>query len=302
MSAKESGSNPKPDEQPKPAPAAKDSPEESPGEETPKSETPKPEETPKPAEKKTGMPEVETQDVDSPIQETPHTESAHQSPDKILVTSLKEQLEAAIAERDDLKNKWLRTEAELDNYRKRVQREMAEVYKYQVLPLTKELLPGMDNLGRAVAAAETSQNVEDVIKGVGMVAKQFDDILSKFGVVPIEAMGKAFDPNLHEALQQFPSADHPPMTILQEVERGYTLHDRVVRPSKVIISSLPPEPKPEPEPETESKPESESETESKPESEQEVEAEQESTASETPTPSEEPAKKPKSKSKPKPKS
>jgi molecular chaperone GrpE len=84
--------------------------------------------------------------------------------------------------------------------------------------------------------------VEDLLTGVSMVARQLEDILVRNSVQPIEALGQPFDPNLHEALGQMPSTDYPAMTVMQELERGYTLHDRVVRPSKVMISSGPPEP------------------------------------------------------------
>lgn len=156
------------------------------------------------------------------------------------IAFLKDQLEAALAERDESKNKWLRAEAELDNYRKRVQREAEELRKYQVLPLARELLPGLDNLGRALAAAETSKNMDDLLKGVSMVAKQLEDILSRHSIKPIEAQGQPFDPNLHEALGQVPS-ELPAMTVAQELEKGYILYDRVVRPTKVFISSGPPQ-------------------------------------------------------------
>ncbi len=175
------------------------------------------------------MPEPENQNKKPKAEGSPQAEPAN--------ASLMEQLEA---ERDELRNKWLRTEAELDNYRKRVQREAEELRKYQALPLARELLPGLDNLRRAIAAAETSKNIEDLLQGVSMVAKQFEDILDRHSVEAIESVGAPFDPNLHEALQQVPSADHPPMTVVQELEKGYTLHDRVVRPSKVIVSSGPP--------------------------------------------------------------
>ncbi len=160
---------------------------------------------------------------------------------KASLASLKEQLEAAAVERDENKNKWLRAEAELDNYRKRVHREAEELRKYQVLPLARELLPGLDNLGRALRAAETSKNIDDLLLGVNMVAKQLEDILSRHSVKPIDALGEPFDPNLHEALGQVPSPDYPPMTVAQELEKGYTLYDRVVRPTKVLVSSGPPE-------------------------------------------------------------
>lgn len=145
-------------------------------------------------------------------------------------------LDALIAERDDYKNKWARALADLDNYRRRVQKEMEEDRKYAAIPLLKAVLPGLDGLQLTLKAAETSKNADDLITGVSMVVKQFDAALATAGITAIEAVGQPFDPHQHEAISQRPAADHPPMTVLDEVERGYTLHDRVVRPSKVIVS------------------------------------------------------------------
>jgi len=167
---------------------------------------------------------------------------ADEPADAAPASSLKEQLEAAVAERDSNRDSWLRTQAELENYRKRVQREVDEFRQYQSLPLARDLLPALDNLRRAIQAAEQSQNVDELVAGVRMVAQQFDEALARNGVTPIESVGKPFDPNLHQALQQVPSAEHPPLTVLQEVERGYVLNDRVVRPSCVIVSQAPPPP------------------------------------------------------------
>lgn len=154
--------------------------------------------------------------------------------------SYKEQIEAAVAERDANRDNWLRAQAELENYRRRVQKEIEEVRQYQSLPLARDLLPALDNLHRAIQAGETSQNISELVEGVRMVAKQVDDSLAKHNIKPIDAAGKPFDPNLHQAIQQVSSAEHPPMTVLNEVERGYVLKDRVVRPSIVIVSQSPP--------------------------------------------------------------
>ena len=151
---------------------------------------------------------------------------------------LREQLEAARAERDANRDSWLRAQAELENYRRRIQKERDQDRLFQALPLARDLLPVVDNLRRAVAAAEQSQNIEELRQGVEMVLRQFEEALAKHSVSAIDAAaGQPFDPNLHEAVQQVPSAEHPPMTIVQELERGYKLHDRVVRPSMVIVSS-----------------------------------------------------------------
>ncbi|QDU38789.1 heat shock protein GrpE [Maioricimonas rarisocia] len=151
--------------------------------------------------------------------------------------SLEEQLQATRAERDENFNKFLRAQAELDNYRKRTQRDRDEERRFASLPVTRDLLPAMDNLQRAIDAAAQTQNVDELTSGVQMVLRQIEEVLSRFGVTPITAVGEPFDPNLHEAVQQIPTSDHPPMTVIQELERGYTLHDRVVRPSKVIVSA-----------------------------------------------------------------
>lgn len=148
-------------------------------------------------------------------------------------------LEAVTAERDELRDLLLRTRAEMENIRKRMNRERDEERRYAVLPIVRELLPAIDNLHRALAAADREKNMDALLQGMQMVSRQVDEILSRHDVKAIPAVGQPFDPNLHEALQQVPSADHPPMTVIQEYERGFQLHDRVIRPSKVIVSSAP---------------------------------------------------------------
>lgn len=150
--------------------------------------------------------------------------------------TLPEQLQSALAERDQFKEKWTRALADLDNYRRRVQREMEEDRKYAALPLLKSLLPAFDGLDRTILAASQSKNADELIIGVQLTIKQLETALNGFGAKTITALGQPFDPNLHEAISQMPSAEHPPMTVLHDVERGYMLHDRIVRPSKVIVS------------------------------------------------------------------
>jgi len=144
---------------------------------------------------------------------------------------------AAQAERDEYKDKWARARADLENYRKRIQREMEEDRKFAAVPLLQAILPGLDNLHRAIKAASASNSAAELATGVEMVAKQFDVALANVGVKPIASVGQPFDPHLHEAISHRPDAEHPPMTVVEEVERGYTLHERVVRPAKVVVSS-----------------------------------------------------------------
>jgi molecular chaperone GrpE len=162
--------------------------------------------------------------------------------DPAASSSLLDQLEAAHAERDANYDLYLRAQAELQNYRRRAQKEAEEQRQYQALPVARDLLPALDNLHRALAAAETSGSVKDLVNGVKLVAKQIEAALGRHDVVPIESAGKPFDPNLHQAIQQVQTDEHPPMTVVQEVERGFTLKDRVVRPATVIVSAPPASP------------------------------------------------------------
>lgn len=183
-----------------------------------------------------------TQD-NAPAEGTTSPDASASASDKepVANASLRDQLEAARAERDANYNLYLRSQAELQNYRKRVQKEADEMRLYQALPLARDLLPALDNLHRALAAAETSKNVDKLLEGVRLVAKQIEAALSRHQIVAIEAAGKPFDPNFHQAVQQMPTSDHPPMTVMHEVERGFTLQDRVVRPATVIVAQAPKE-------------------------------------------------------------
>ena len=176
-------------------------------------------------------------------QQESHTETDQVPVDSDVesASSLEEQLKAAVLERDAHYNSWMHAQADLENYRKRAQKDAEEIRRYHSMSLMRDLLPGIDNLQRAISAAENSSNIEELLQGVRMVAEQFEAILSSSNLKPIEAAGQPFDPNKHEAVQQIPSEEHAPMVVIEELERGFTLHDRVVRPSKVIVSSGPSE-------------------------------------------------------------
>ena len=142
---------------------------------------------------------------------------------------------------DTLQDQLLRGQAELENFRRRSHREADEARKYQSLPFVRDLLPAMDNLDRAIQAAEQTGDVGNLLEGIRMVSQQLADTLKGHAAQAIAAEGEAFDPNLHAALSQIPTSEHPPMTVIQVVESGYVMHDRVVRPAKVIVSCAPPE-------------------------------------------------------------
>lgn len=156
------------------------------------------------------------------------------------------ELEAQLAAaREETSKNWdlyLRSQAELENYRKRVQRDRQDLLKFGNENILRELLPVIDNLDRAVAHAREAgdQDQQGLLEGVEMTLGQFHKVLDKFHVTPINALGEPFDPARHEAMGQFQTSDYPPNTVAQELQKGYLLHDRLLRPAMVMIASAPP--------------------------------------------------------------
>jgi molecular chaperone GrpE len=141
-------------------------------------------------------------------------------------------------ERDELKEQVLRARAEFANYQKRAKQQADSDRVYAVGSLARDLLDPLDNLERAIEALRASAAV-GVTAGLDMVQRQLMEILAKHGVEPIPALEQPFDPNLHDAVMQQPSREHPEGTVVSELSKGYTIRDRVLRPSKVAVSAKP---------------------------------------------------------------
>lgn len=138
-----------------------------------------------------------------------------------------------------LEEEKLRLQAELQNVVKRAQREKQEALKYAESEFAKELLVILDDFERTQESAKTAENVQAVADGVRIVYEHFLKVLRSRGVEPVEAAGRPFDPDRHEAMLQQPSAEHPAGTVIQELQRGYIMYERVLRPARVIVSSGP---------------------------------------------------------------
>lgn len=134
----------------------------------------------------------------------------------------------------------LRTQAELENFRKRSRREIVEERRYATLPLLRDVLPVVDNLRRAIESVADSNSFEGLLEGVKLVATQLDTVLTQHDCQLIDALEAEFDPNFHEAISQIPSQDCPAGKVVHVSQVGYRLHDRVIRPSQVVISTGPP--------------------------------------------------------------
>ena len=133
-------------------------------------------------------------------------------------------------------DRFLRQVAELDNVKKRNAREREEISRFANEALIKDLLPVVDNLERAVAHASGGGNGKPIVEGVEMVLKGLLDVLAKHGVTQISAVGQPFDPFKHEAMAQVESEGHEPNSVVEELHKGYTLHDRLLRPALVSVA------------------------------------------------------------------
>lgn len=150
-----------------------------------------------------------------------------------------ESLDQLREQAEEAEQRALRAHAELENYRKRTQRTLEDERKYAALPLIRDLLPVLDNLSRAVSAADDEASNEGIVQGVQMVVSQLEALLGQYGCERIEAIGQPFDPNLHEAVGQQPHEATPANHISLEIQTGYRMHDRVVRAAQVYVSTGP---------------------------------------------------------------
>lgn len=139
-----------------------------------------------------------------------------------------------------LKDFLLRRAAEFENYKRRVEQESSGIIRMANEGLVLAILPIVDDLERSLKMGRDSQEFAAFYRGVELIAQKLAKILESQGVRTFETAGKPFDVHYHDALMQVPSADFPPSTILEEVERGYTMYDKVIRHAKVVVTTTPP--------------------------------------------------------------
>ncbi len=187
----------------------------------------------------------------------PNTENDEQPSAEADVEAIAQEIRSACAEGEttdsdgfvdleaDLateKDRALRLQAEMENLRSRTAREVLNERRYAPLPLIRDLLPAIDSMNRAIeAASPQNEEAARMLEGFELVRKQMVGILKQHQCTEIEALGEPFDPEVHEAILQQPSDETPTGHVMQVTEAGYQLHDRVVRPAKVIVSSGPAE-------------------------------------------------------------
>lgn len=168
--------------------------------------------------------------IDSLEEDSPATDGS---------SSVQEDLASKAEECKALNNKYLRLAAEFENYKRLSQRDQREQIRFGNEQLLKELLPVVDNMERAIKAARTNAGDSALVQGVELTLKQLSGILAKFGVQAVETTGQDFDPSAHQAVSYGPSNDVPANKVLDEFQKGYRLHDRILRAAMVSVSSGP---------------------------------------------------------------
>ena len=163
--------------------------------------------------------------------------------ENVPATTVEGQLQAVTAERDqlaaekaDLYDRLLRKQAEFENFRRRSDRDRSEFLQFAVMDLIRELLPVVDDFGRAL---KTDTTDESYAKGIELIYQRLYDILKRMGLEPIEAVGQKFDPNIHQAVDRVETEDVEDQTILEEYQRGYNFKGKLLRPVMVKVAVKP---------------------------------------------------------------
>lgn len=152
-------------------------------------------------------------------------------------TNIEDQLEQLRQQADEHYQRYLRTQADFDNFRRRSRLEKEDFAKYASMKLLEQLLPIVDNFERALSSTKDNKDFDALAKGVDMIFRQLEQVLEQEGVKKIEAAGQPFNPDFHQAIMQVDSEEHEEGTVVEEIQKGYLLKDKVLRPAMVKVST-----------------------------------------------------------------
>ena len=183
----------------------------------------------------------QVEEVENKADEEKAVEEASEETDnkeeKVEKTEKTEEVNPLQEKYDALNNQYMRLAADFDNYRKRQEQEKEALLKYGAENTLKKMIEVLDNFERGIKAIETVEDCEKVKECYRLAYKNFTDVLTKAGLESIKAEGETFDPNFHEAVMQTPSSEHPEHTIIAELQKGYKLGDKVLRPTLVNVAT-----------------------------------------------------------------
>ncbi|MBI1804121.1 MAG: nucleotide exchange factor GrpE [Ignavibacteriae bacterium] len=187
------------------------------------------------------MADDNTTQMDSPDSPNAHQDVPLQIPELTEMDMLGQKITELENSISQYKDQLLRKAAEFENYKKRVENDYSSLVKFSNEDLILKLIPVIDDFERSLKARSTAGELkgeeESFMRGVELIYSKFKRILESQGVKTFESVGKPFDPNYHDALMQVPRADVPPHTVVDEIEKGYMIHDKVIRHARVIVSA-----------------------------------------------------------------
>ena len=185
------------------------------------------------------MTKIKVMEETTPINQSEAAEEATAGGEKEKKSDLATRLKEKEKEAQENYDRYLRLSAELENFKKRMEKEKGETYKFANENLLKDLLPVLDNLERALEHGRDSENPKALLEGVELTYKSFWAVLEKYGISRVEALGEAFDPQHHEAVMVQEDAQRPAGEVISQLQIGYRLHNRLVRPAMVVVSKKP---------------------------------------------------------------
>jgi len=176
-------------------------------------------------------------EFEAPVEESGREESVEQDAMAADIEQLRQEIETLQKTVEETQSGYLRVLADFDNFRKRQRDETSRLTDLAREQLILKLLPIMDNFDRTIQAAEAEHSYESLVEGVTLTLKQVRDMLEREGLEPIEATGQEFNPEFHEALMRVETNDYPENTVIDELEKGYTLNGKVIRPARVRVAA-----------------------------------------------------------------
>lgn len=162
--------------------------------------------------------------------------SVQETGSEAAADDLSKELENLRKQAEENQERYLRAQADFDNFRRRTRQEKEEFAKYASAKLVEQLLPVLDNFERALSSGKDTKDFDSLLKGIEMTFRQLDQILDQEGLKRLETVGQPFNPEFHQAIQQVESDEHEEGTVVEEVQQGYVFKDKVLRPSMVKVS------------------------------------------------------------------
>ena len=181
-------------------------------------------------------PQEQTEDNAKQDEESPDKEMKEIPLEEMKKTQLLDKIKQVQESSEENYDLYVRSQAEMDNMKKRFQKEKQDLIKFSNESLVKQLLPVMDNLEKAISHSQDENSLTSLREGVELTLKGLKDTLEKAGLEDVQALGEPFDPNCHEAISEQEDDSVEPKTVLQELQKGYFLNKRLIRPSMVIVS------------------------------------------------------------------